>query len=371
LHKVKPFTTEKEACLALLIAAGGDLRQLKAAVRTHGSGMAALTSESLRARLKQGVSRPDIADQVAAQIQSAADLGAQWLTSADREFPAGLTNHPLLCVRGDIPPAPSVAIVGTRDADSYGLSVARVLASALAAARVCVVSGAAAGVDQAAHLATLESGGQTLAVLGTGIGGESSADKRALLERIANQGAVVSEFLFSARGARWTFPMRNQLIAELSDATVVVQAPRKSGALITARYAAEAGRPVYAVPGDVVHALSQGTNALIKAGEAALLAHPSDLAESLSLDDLSYAPWPTTARGVAAPEPHRGLGHGLSVSGEVIELLRTAGELRSDQIAERLPDLKTPIAEVLLDLELKGQVFRLAGDCYGLKAGGP
>ncbi len=360
------FTTEKEACLALLLAAGGDLRRLKAAVKTHGSALVAINSPSLRARLRQGLSRPDNAIQVAQQLEQADSIGARWITPTDDDFPSLLEGHPLLCVRGTIPKGSSVAIVGTRQADEYGLAITHALAHALALSGVTVVSGAATGVDQAAHQAVLDAGGQTVAILGTGLLGSSSQNKNDFLDQIAESGAVVSEYLIGARGAQWTFPIRNILIAEMSQATIVVQAPGKSGALGTAKAAKAAGRPVFAVPGDIVHELSKGTNQLIADGNACLLSRPGELNSVLGIDGLQYAPWPSATRNQVLAKVSTGLGQSLTDAGRILDLLRSRGDLRSDQIEGQLSDLAAPIAELLLDLELKGQILRVAGDCYSL-----
>jgi DNA processing protein len=364
------FTTEKEACLALLIAAGGDVRQLKAAVKTHRSALAAAHSPSLRARLKQGIDQPAIAQQVQQQMDLAHEFGARWITPSDEEFPVLLNDCPLLSVRGTLVNVQSVAIVGTRNADAYGLAISDALAKALASCGITVVSGAAAGIDESAHRAVIAASGQTVAVLGTGLMGERSDKKNEFLDEIAQNGAVVSEFLITAHGARWTFPLRNQVIAGMCYGTVVVQAGKKSGALLTARAAKTANRPVYAVPGDVVHPLSQGTNQLIASGDARILATLKDLSELTGKHDLQHAPWPSAARDQSVTPVSLGLGHSISETGLVLDLLQKNGELRSDQIEHFLPGLAIPVAELLLDLELKGQVMRVQGDCYAVNKEG-
>jgi DNA processing protein len=161
---------------------------------------------------------------------------------------------------------PAVAIVGARSCSSYGRSVARSLAREVAAAGLVVVSGMARGIDGEAHRGALEGGGVTCAVLGCGIDRDYPAAHAELARRIRAGGFVVSEYEPGVEPAPWRFPARNRIIAGLCQATVVVEARARSGALITADFALEEGREVLAVPGEITSALSAGTNALIRVG---------------------------------------------------------------------------------------------------------
>jgi DNA processing protein len=161
---------------------------------------------------------------------------------------------------------PAVAIVGARSCSSYGRSVARSLAREVAAAGLVVVSGMARGIDGEAHRGALDGGGITCAVLGCGIDRDYPAAHAELARRICEQGLVVSEYEPGVEPAPWRFPARNRIIAGLCQATVVVEARERSGALITADFALEDGRDVLAVPGEITSALSNGTNALIRVG---------------------------------------------------------------------------------------------------------
>jgi DNA processing protein len=165
----------------------------------------------------------------------------------------------------------AISIVGTRRMTPYGARVARELATALAEAGVVVVSGLAQGIDSAAHEAALAGGGQTVAVLGAGIAAyleEVRGRRRRLAYSIRAQGALVSEFPPDAPARNWTFAQRDSTIAALGEATVVVEAPADSGALITAAEARRLRRPVYAVPGPIGASASAGTNELIAVGAA-------------------------------------------------------------------------------------------------------
>jgi DNA processing protein len=168
----------------------------------------------------------------------------------------------------------AVSIVGTRRMTPYGARVARELATALAETGVVVVSGLAQGIDSAAHEGTLAAGGQTVAVLGAGIASyleEVRGKRRRLAHTIRSHGALVSEFPPEAPAQRWTFAQRDSTIAALGEATVVVEAPVDSGALITATEARRLRRLVYAVPGPIGASASAGTNELIAVGAARAL----------------------------------------------------------------------------------------------------
>lgn len=188
-----------------------------------------------------------------------------------------------LWIRGQVPGPPAVAIVGTRRATRYGLNLARQMGRTVAAAGWPVVSGLARGVDGAAHRGCLDARGAGMAVLGSGIDVWYPREHRALGEGlIASGGAVISEYPPGTRPEPWRFPARNRIISGLSAAVVVVEAAEKGGALITARLAAEQGREVFAVPGDVDRRTSTGTNLLIRDGAVPVLGG-DDLIEALSL----------------------------------------------------------------------------------------
>lgn len=211
------------------------------------------------------------------------------VTPADKDYPALLREIPnppeTLSLLGDFRDwhKPAVAIVGTRKATSYGLQAARALGRELASAGITVVSGLALGIDAEAHRGALEGCGSTVAVLGSGINMIYPATNRPLAEQIIKKGgAIVSEFPPDLAPERWTFPQRNRIIAGLSHVTLVVEAPEKSGALITAYLALEYNREVAALPGEITSLNSQGTNKLIKLG-AAIIRSADDVLELLGL----------------------------------------------------------------------------------------
>jgi DNA processing protein len=223
------------------------------------------------------------------EIERLDRLGVRALTLADDEYPR-LLRHissppPVLYVRGDlrVDDELAVALVGTRRATGYGLDMTRRLASDLAQAGVTVVSGLARGIDTAAHKVALDDGGRTVAVFGCGLDTIYPPQNRALAERIVEQGALVSEYPLGTRPDARNFPVRNRLISGLSRGIIVVEAPIKSGALITASFAADQGRDVYAVPGSALSFTSAGCHQLIRDG-ATLVTSAEQVLEQLQVE---------------------------------------------------------------------------------------
>ena len=202
----------------------------------------------------------------------------------DADFPAALLDLPqppsTIWRIGslDVLNRPLVAIVGTRKATPYGARVTRELAGALARAGACVVSGMALGIDGAAHVAALEAGGKTAAVLGTGVDIAYPPSHRRLHARIAAEGLLLSEFSPGAHSHRGSFRMRNRLIAALARLTIVVEAPVKSGALYTANDAADMNRDVGVVPGPIDSPTCEGSNELLRDGAHAITSSADALA---------------------------------------------------------------------------------------------
>ncbi|MCX7828472.1 MAG: DNA-processing protein DprA [Thermanaerothrix sp.] len=164
----------------------------------------------------------------------------------------------------------AVAVVGTRKASGYGLTVARCIGEALGSRGIWTLSGGAAGIDGAAHGGALSAGGPTCAVLGTGVDVVFPSSHGELFRSIAQSGCLMSEYPLGTKGAQWRFPLRNRILAALAGKTVVVEAPRRSGAIITASHALELGREVWAVPGRIGEAGCEGSNMLIYDGALAL-----------------------------------------------------------------------------------------------------
>ncbi len=250
----------------------------------------------------------------------------------------------MLAVRGDraLLARPAVAIVGSRAASAYGREVARRVAGELAAEGVIVVSGLAFGVDAAAHEAALAAGGATIAVQACGLDHVYPAAHRDLADRIAQSGAIVTEFALGTPPQRPFFPLRNRLISGLARALVVVEARLRSGSLTTARHAAEQGIDVFAVPGPITGPQHVGSNRLLRDGAAPLL----DTADVL--DALAWPIAPKLARArLALTASARGL----------LDLLCLA-PASGDELAQRLGATPASLAAPLLELELAGAIAR-------------
>jgi DNA processing protein len=254
---------------------------------------------------------------------------------------------PALYLRGDGEPDVladrAVAVVGARSCSPYGEQVARMVGRELAAAGLVVVSGLARGVDGEAHRGALEGGGVTVAVLGCGIDRDYPASNARLSRRIEERGLVVSEYEPGVEPAPWRFPARNRIIAGLVEAVVVVEARERSGALITADFALEEGREVFAVPGEITSSLSHGTNALLKLGAAPLTA-AADVLDALGIE-----------RAAAHTTPE------VSPAAErVLELVRGSPS-GADELTARAALDAGAVSVALTELELAGLVSAAEG----------
>lgn len=218
-------------------------------------------------------------------LARAGSVGAQIIVSGEADYPALLAElpdpPPILYAIGSLAclGAPCVAIVGTRRATSYGERVTFEIAGALARAGVTVISGMARGIDGEAHRAALAAGGSTVAVLGTGVDVAYPAAHRALHAEIATRGLLLSEELPGDRASGGSFPKRNRIIAALAQAIIVVEAPHRSGALITATHGLELNRIIAAVPGPVDVPQSAGSNTLLRDGAIVI----AEIADALAL----------------------------------------------------------------------------------------
>lgn len=216
-------------------------------------------------------------------------LGVSVLAAGDPEYPLRLNETyappPLLYVRGEITRADdqAIGVVGTRSPTIYGKELASRIVPQLVGGGLTIVSGLARGIDTIAHQATLQAGGRTIAVLGCGIDVVYPSENRRLYERIAEQGAVVTEYPLGTKPDAYNFPARNRIISGLSLGVLVVEAQNGSGALITADYANEQNREVFAFPGRATDRNSAGCNRLIREGRAKLVTEVEDILAELDL----------------------------------------------------------------------------------------
>jgi DNA processing protein len=295
-------------------------------------------------------------------LDDAKKVGAQVLVGEDLQYPELLRHIPepptVLFALGDLSllSRPAAAIVGSRDHSAYGAEVCRQVAGVAAASGVVIVSGMARGLDAVAHTAALDAGGTTIGVLGNGHGVIYPAANRALYERVAEKGLLITEFPPGERPRVSSFPRRNRLISGLSRVTLVIEAAGGSGALITASAALDQGREVMAVPGNITSDVSTGTNRLIRDGAAPLL-EPLDL--------LGHFPEivPVTATGHAAPAARR-LPDTLSPEERELAGLLGPEPTHPDELANRV---QRPIGEVLAmlcGLEIAGVVEQGPGRVF-------
>ncbi|MBT1072143.1 DNA-processing protein DprA [Pelotalea chapellei] len=260
---------------------------------------------------------------------------------------------PFLYVKGHLCPGnPAIAMVGSRRATTYGLLTTGRLAEALGRNGITVVSGMARGVDTAAHKGALQGGGQTAGVLGCGIDKIYPPENRKLFDEMAEKGCLLSEFPLGTQPLAENFPRRNRIISGLSRGVLVVEAVEKSGSLITAQYALEHGRDVFAVPGHITFATSRGTNRLIKQG-AKLVDCVEDILEEL--------PGFTATTGRPIPASP---SFSLSPREAAIYELLSRSPLHIDDIISQTELTAGEVSSMLLHLELKGAVTALPGTHY-------
>ena len=360
---------ERVAYLALTQVPGMGPARLETLLSAFGTAIGAHSAPFALIRALPGFS-PAVATALKATpldtgrktVESAAKLGAEVLVPADATYPLLLRNIP------DPPPVlftlgnrsllcrPAAALVGSRDHSSYGAGACRSLAAALAQAGVVIVSGMARGLDAVAHTAALDAGGATVGVLGNGLGVVYPAANRALYERVARDGLLISEFPPGERPTAGSFPRRNRLISGLSRVTVVVEAAIGSGALITAGAALDQGREVMAVPGNITSPLSAGSNRLIQDGAGPVLE---------TADILQHFPElaAVTRRGPAQPAS-RPLPEVLSADERELARLLGPNAVHPDELATRF---KRPIGEVLgliSGLEIAGVIEQCPGRLF-------
>ena len=309
-----------------------------------------------------------VAAEIAAQIADggngpAAEHAQAWLndplnhivTLADNDFPRQLLQTvdppPLIYVKGrrELLNRPALAIVGSRNATAQGLATAKDYAQALSDAGLTIVSGLAIGIDAAAHRGGLAGAASSIAVVGTGLDVVYPARNRDLAHQLAAQGALISEFALGTPALAANFPRRNRVISGMCRGCLVVEAALQSGSLITARFANEQGREVFALPGSIHSPLAKGCHALIKQG-AKLVDSVNDVLEELNLS----AHAPPIADAVPA------------LAADAARLLSLLGyePCGLDALCERLGVGSNIVCGLLLELEMQGLVENLPGGRY-------
>jgi DNA processing protein len=394
-------TEQKLDWLQLIRCENVGPRTFRALLNRHGGAAQALAA--LPELIRKGKGRPikmATRDSVFREWEIAERFGARFVALGEKDYPPGLraieAPPPLIALRGrpEIFEKPMVALVGSRNASAAGLAMTEKLARALGAAGYAVVSGLARGIDACAHRSALATG--TVGVLAGGLDRPYPPENRALIEQIAASGAVVSEMPFGYEPRGRDFPRRNRIVSGLSLATVVVEAARRSGSLITARFAQEQGREVFAVPGSPLDPRAEGANDLIREGAylcggaseiidllaplAARGATRYDLffePDAISFDEplwdeleglesqdgvLAQAPPRENEAGAApdeAPEPE-------APSRQRVEAMLGPAPIGMDDLARASACSVGDIRLILQELEIEGRIERHGGDRVSL-----
>lgn len=365
----------KESLITLNLIPGLGSMRIQALLEFFGSAELVLSAPEkmlamvprIGSRLAAAIADWKHSTNAKAELQCADDYGVRVITITDAEYPDFLrrmSDPPIvLYVRGNWLSSDSersIAIVGTRQASPYGMTTARRFGCELAEAGCTIISGLARGIDTAAHWGALDAGGRTLAVLGFGLAGMYPEENIELAERIcAGHGAVVSEFPMFMRPSRTTFPQRNRIVAAWSRATLVVEAPSRSGSLHTAGMAAaDYGNSVFAIPGPINQISSSGCHELIRDG-ATLCTSPREL-----LSDMQWLQAHHQMELFTPPQTNTRCPERLPVSGsEADELLQAIGGGHDtlDKLCTVLGKGAHSITPLLMRLQIERRIIPLPG----------
>jgi DNA processing protein len=298
------------------------------------------------------------------ELRRIKDFGCHVVIQSDENYPELLKqiyDPPIvLYVKGALSPKDknAVAMVGSRMTTHYGMETARKLAFQLAYIGVTVVSGGARGIDSAAHQGALHAKGRTIAVLGTGINIIFPAENAELFERIAENGAVITQFPFNRKADKQSFPIRNRIVAGMTLGTVVVEANLTSGALITAKMANDNGRQVFAVPGRVDSPRSKGCHDLIKNGGAKLCESAEDI-----LSEFEYL-FPGSKQASPMKDGTDMPAFTLSANEQAVYDTLSEVESTTDEVIRRSGLPPSNVSVALLSLEMKRLIRQLPGKLF-------
>jgi len=356
------MTDEKTAVWALTEIKGLGPAGVKKLIEKFGSAAAVFDSIAADYRDDDGASKAVIGHlrskkdwaAIEERMRQAIPPRAEMIAFSDKNYPSKLKNipdpPPYFYYKGDLKclEGPSLAIVGSRKPTDYGRRMTAKLAGELASGGVTVISGLAFGIDAYAHEAALEAGGSTAAVFGCGLDYIYPPAHGDLAEKIARSGCVISEFPRGTRPERFNFPIRNRIISGLSDGILIVEAGEKSGALVTAAYALEHNRDVLAVPGSADSRLSFGPNDLIKQGAVPV---------TTVADILANFGWHNSVNSV-----RRNVDLSILTKEELVLYNQLSIQpIHLDDIAKKIKMGPARLAELLLNLEIKGLILRKPG----------
>jgi DNA processing protein len=322
-----------------------------------------LQIEGLGEKVAREIQKGPVEKKVEKELYLLKEVGGKIMTIKDDSYPKRLKEiydpPPLLYIRGDLKGEDelAVAIVGSRKTTPYGRWITEKMGQELARHGITIVSGMARGIDSHAHWGALSGGGRTIAVLGSGVDVVYPPENRNLYKRIIDQGAVLSEFPMSSPPEGGHFPKRNRIISGLSIGVVVVQAGMESGSLITANYALEQGREVFAVPGNVGSDSSRGTHQLIKDG-AKLVESSEDILEEVL---------PQWKRERETPQDVERPVWDLSEEENVLYEQLGETPLHIDVLIRESQFDPGKVSSLLLNLELKGLISQWPGKCFSKK----
>jgi len=318
--------------------------------------------EGISPRLAAAIKQRKIGDSVKKDLDLVMQKRYKIVTMTDTEYP------PLLLQIPDPPPflyvfgrlngsIRNIAVVGSRNATRYGISTTRRLCHDLAKLKMTITSGMAVGIDSAAHEGALMGKGSTIAVLGSGLERVYPEQNRKLFHQISENGAVISEFPLKTEPDAHNFPKRNRIISGMSLGTVVVEATKRSGSLITARLAAEQNRDVFAVPGSIQSFKSTGTHTLIKQG-AKLVEHAQDI-----MEELSHMIKTPVVKDKAADNKIKRISR-LSPDERLVFESLEPYPVHIDEIVRKLSIEAGKLSSILLQLELKGFAQQSPGKLF-------
>lgn len=319
--------------------------------------------------LAKRISGAKVCQEILKELELAEKFKIRILTFNNSRYPSILKEipdpPPYIYVHGDIQPEiPRIAIVGSRNATYYGMETAHKLGKEISGLGIEIVSGMARGIDSSAHEGAIAGGGRTIAVLGSGLNRIYPPENLRLFHKIAENGAVISEFPINEGPEAKNFPMRNRIICGLSSGVVVVEAGNKSGSLITAKLAAEQGREVFAVPGSINSSRSTGTHSLLRQG-ATLIENAEDILTELPYlaESLKKSYLLKTNLESSSKKNHEEIDEQEK---NVLAKL-DAYPMHIDEIGRKCGLGPGKVSCILLELELKGLIHQLPGKLYALK----
>jgi DNA processing protein len=366
------YSNEKIAQLTLQLTEGIGSVLMRQLISYLGSAQAVLQSNKAKLCKVPGISTK-LANNILdgnnkalaeTQLKILETQAIHLLSISDPEYPQRLKNNYdapcLLFFKGkaNLNQHKTIGIVGTRNASEYGKAITEKIVHGLESQNVLIISGLAYGIDIAAHKACLKYNVPTIAAMAGGVDWIYPSIHKKQADLMYQNGGLISEQPMGSQPAQGGFPARNRIIAGMSDAVIVVEAAAKGGALITAEYANNYHREVFAVPGNIGNPHSEGCNLLIRSNKAQIFTSTEDLVESMN--------WDISASNTVPTQQSIDMTQFTNDEAQVIALLRQTGSLQIDELAWKSQLTMNKLASILLHLEFQGIVKSMAGKRYGL-----